>query len=149
MTGTAGEARKNLLAIFSNGLLRDVGRPAKTFIHQFCVDTRCRPEDLTEAMDDRDGWRKRNRGESALSLTMVMMISWIFFKNQMFEERKTKMNIFLYHAERNGWHLESIFTTRTWKFPSFSVLTLSLVWYWVWSIGNPVKIELVNNALLA
>ena len=30
------------------------GRPAITYIQQFCVDTGCSPEDLPEAMDDRE-----------------------------------------------------------------------------------------------
>ena len=34
------------------------GRPARTYIQQFCVDTGCSPEDLPEAMDDREGWRE-------------------------------------------------------------------------------------------
>ena len=35
-----------------------VGRPAKTYIDQPCVDTGCCTEDLAGAMNDRDGWRK-------------------------------------------------------------------------------------------
>ena len=35
------------------------GRPARTYIQQLCADTVCSPEDLPEAMDDREGWRKR------------------------------------------------------------------------------------------
>ena len=31
------------------------GRPARTYIQQLCADTRCSPEDLPEAMDDREG----------------------------------------------------------------------------------------------
>ena len=37
------------------------GRPARTYIQQLCVDTGCSPEDLPEAMDDREGWRERVR----------------------------------------------------------------------------------------
>ena len=36
-----------------------VGRPAKTFIKQLSEDVGCLPEDLPNAMDDRDGWRER------------------------------------------------------------------------------------------
>ena len=35
------------------------GRPAQTFIQQLCDDTGCNPEDLLEAMNDRETWRKR------------------------------------------------------------------------------------------
>ena len=34
------------------------GRPARTYIQQLCEDTRCSPEDLPEAMDDREKWRE-------------------------------------------------------------------------------------------
>ena len=33
-----------------------VGRPARTYIQQLCEDTGCSPEDLPEAMNDREGW---------------------------------------------------------------------------------------------
>ena len=35
------------------------GRPARTFIQQLCEDTGCNPEDLPEAMNDKETWRKR------------------------------------------------------------------------------------------
>ena len=35
------------------------GRPARTFIQQLCDDTGCNPEDLPEAMNDREAWRER------------------------------------------------------------------------------------------
>ena len=35
------------------------GRPAWTFIQQLCDDMGCNPEDLPEAMNDRETWRKR------------------------------------------------------------------------------------------
>ena len=34
-------------------------RPARTYIQQLCEDTRCSPEDLPEAMNDREKWRER------------------------------------------------------------------------------------------
>ena len=37
------------------------GRPARTFIQQLCDDTGCNPEDLPEAMNDRETWRERVR----------------------------------------------------------------------------------------
>ena len=33
-----------------------VGRLARTYLHQLCTDTRYSLEDLSGAMDDRDGW---------------------------------------------------------------------------------------------
>ena len=38
-----------------------VGRPARTYIQQLCEDTGCSPEDLPEAMNDREKWRERVR----------------------------------------------------------------------------------------
>ena len=32
------------------------GRPARTYIQQLCVDTVCNPEDLPEAMNNREMW---------------------------------------------------------------------------------------------
>ena len=37
------------------------GRPAPTYIQQLCEDTGCNPEDLPEAMNDREKWRERVR----------------------------------------------------------------------------------------
>ena len=37
------------------------GRPARTYIQQLCEDTGYSPEDLPEAIADREGWRKRVR----------------------------------------------------------------------------------------
>ena len=37
------------------------GRPARTYIQKLCEDTGCSPEDLSEAMNDREEWRERVR----------------------------------------------------------------------------------------
>ena len=36
-------------------------RPARTYIQLLCEDTGCWPGDLSEAMNDREGWRERVR----------------------------------------------------------------------------------------
>ena len=38
-----------------------VGRPARTYIQQLCDDTGYNPEDLSEAMNDREKWQERVR----------------------------------------------------------------------------------------
>ena len=43
--------------------------PPKTYIQQLCADTGCSPEDLLEAMDDREGWRERVRDINADGVT--------------------------------------------------------------------------------
>ena len=45
------------------------GRPAWTYIQQLCEDTECSPEDLPEAMNDREKWRERVRDIRAGSTT--------------------------------------------------------------------------------
>ena len=37
------------------------GRPTRIYIQQLCEDTGCSPEDLPEAMNDREKWRERVR----------------------------------------------------------------------------------------
>ena len=45
------------------------GRPARTYIQQLCVDMGCSPEDLPEAMNDREKWRERVRDICASGMT--------------------------------------------------------------------------------
>ena len=51
------------------------GWPARTYIQQLCVDTGCSPEDQPEAMNDREGWRRRVRDIRAGGTTI-----WWWFK---------------------------------------------------------------------
>ena len=45
------------------------GRPARTYIQQLYEDTGCNPEDLPEAMNDREKWRERVRDICASGMT--------------------------------------------------------------------------------
>ena len=45
------------------------GWPARTYIQQLCEDTGCCPEDLPEAMNDREKWRERVMDIRATSTT--------------------------------------------------------------------------------
>ena len=45
------------------------GRPARPYIQQLCEDTECGPEDLSEAMNDREKWRERVRNICACGTT--------------------------------------------------------------------------------
>ena len=38
-----------------------VSRPAKTYLHKICVDMGCSLEELLGEMDDREGWKERER----------------------------------------------------------------------------------------
>ena len=50
------------------------GQLAITYIRQLCADTVCNPEDLMEAMDDREGWWERVRDIRADCAMMMMMM---------------------------------------------------------------------------
>ena len=56
------------------------GRPARTYIQQLCDDTGCNPEDLPEAMNDRETWRERVRDIRAGRTTWWWWWSLINFK---------------------------------------------------------------------
>ena len=45
------------------------GRTARTYIQQLCEDTGCSPEDLPEAMNDREKWRERVKNIRASGTT--------------------------------------------------------------------------------
>ena len=45
------------------------GRPARTYIQQLCEDTGCSPDDLPEAMNDREKWREKVRYIRASGMT--------------------------------------------------------------------------------
>ena len=40
---------------------KKAGRPARTYIQHLYEDTGCHPEDLPEAMNEREGWQERVR----------------------------------------------------------------------------------------
>ena len=70
---TAGEARTNssvsiLLWTPAYGQAK-AGQPARTYIQQLRGDTGCSPEDLPEAMNDREKWRERVRDIRASGTT--------------------------------------------------------------------------------
>ena len=75
-TKYAGHCRRSRDELISYILLwtpshrrAQAGRPARTYIQQHCANTRCDPEDIPEAMDDKDGWRERVRDIHADSAT--------------------------------------------------------------------------------
>ena len=54
------------------------GRPARTYIQQLCEDTGCNPEDLPEAMSDREKWRERVRDIRAGGMTWWWWWWWYY-----------------------------------------------------------------------
>ena len=57
------------------------GRPARTYIQQLCEDTGCNPEDLPEAMTDREKWRERTRDIRAGGTTLWWWWWWWYYTN--------------------------------------------------------------------
>ena len=67
-TRHAGHCRRTKDELISDVLLwtptysqAKAGRPARIYIQQLCEDTGCNPEDLPEAMNNREKWRERIR----------------------------------------------------------------------------------------
>ena len=50
------------------------GRPARTYIQHLCEDMGCSPEDLPEAMNDRETWRERVRSDRHDMMIMMIYI---------------------------------------------------------------------------
>ena len=53
------------------------GQPARAYIQQLCEDAGCGPEDLPEAMNDREKWRERVRDIRASGTTWWWWWWWI------------------------------------------------------------------------
>ena len=56
------------------------GRPTRTYIQQLCEDTGCSPEDLPDAMNDREKWRERVRGIRASDTTWRWWWWWLWIR---------------------------------------------------------------------
>ena len=76
-TRPAGHCWRNRDELISDLLLwtptYDRGRPARTYIQQLYEDTGCSPEDLSEAMNDREKWRE-GQGYPCWRYDMMMMM---------------------------------------------------------------------------
>ena len=75
-TTHAGHCWRSRVELISDVLLwtptygrAKAGRPARRYIQQLCEDTGCSPEDLSEAMNDREKWRERVRDIRASGTT--------------------------------------------------------------------------------
>ena len=65
--------------------MNEAGRPARTYIQQLSADTGCSPEDLQEAMDDREGWRERFKDICANGVTLYIYI-YIYIYMQFYKQ---------------------------------------------------------------
>ena len=64
------------------------GRPARTYIQQLCEDTGCSPEDLPEAMNDREKRRERVRDIRASGTTWWWWWWWCNFHKHFWFTKK-------------------------------------------------------------
>ena len=88
-------------------------RPARTYIEQLCGDTGCTPEDLSEAMNDREKWRERVMDIRAGSMTwwwwfvIAMMILCHIFRKctggyKLYKSRR-KNQLLIIHGHQIVW----------------------------------------------
>ena len=94
------------------------GQPARTYIQQLCEDTGCCPEDLPEAMNDREKWRERDRDIRASSTTWWWW--WWLYRNTwnyitvcklLVLHRNTRNHINLcklFVLDKNSWNCMSV-----------------------------------------
>ena len=94
-TRHAGHCWRSRDELISDVLLRTptygrakAGRPARTYIQQLCEDTGCSPEDLPEAMNDREKWRERVRDIRESGTTWWwwwwLMLNWIIWNRTIY-----------------------------------------------------------------
>ena len=76
-----------------------VGRPARTYIQQRCEDTGCSPENLPEAMNDREKWREAREGQGYLCWRHDMMMMMMIWVSAFFNISNTIYLIFLSNKE--------------------------------------------------
>ena len=79
------------------------GRPARTYIQQLCDDTGCNPEDLPEAMNDRETWKERVRNIRA-SRTTWWWWWWLTFGWRQF----LMAQVFLFMIQMLTWNIALI-----------------------------------------
>ena len=77
-----------------------VRQPARTYLQQLCMDTRCSLEDLLEAMNDRDKWHKRVREICTSDTTWGWRWWWYIYIYIYIHENVQKMKK---HKIFKGW----------------------------------------------
>ena len=97
------------------------GRPARTYIQQLCEDTRCSPEDLPEAMNDREKWRERVRDVRTAGTTWWW---WSIHRSFLFQEWKSPHhNSFWYYTTKMKELKVHIRHTSLWVFKNNKIAT--------------------------
>ena len=92
------------------------GRPARTYIQQLCEDTGCNPEDLPEAMNDREKWREMVRDIRAGGTTWwwwwLLYILWddwpIFIISASNEQLQQQLEYTLIKPDCHSWWISKM-----------------------------------------
>ena len=88
-----------------------VGRLARTYTQQLCEDTGCNPEDLPEAMNDREKWRERVKDIRAGGATWWWWWWYIYIydkiKQEFFKSRAVSVRLYgcTTQTEKNTWRI--------------------------------------------
>ena len=82
------------------------GRPARTYIHQLCADTGCNPEDLPEAMNDKERWRESIRDIRANGATWWWWW-WYHLRLLLIENSRFKYEKLISSQKHLWWYTES------------------------------------------
>ena len=73
------------------------GWPARTYIQPLCEDTGCCPDDLPEAMNDKEMWRERVRDIRATSTTWwwwwLVWLAWLKLRPKCFSKAEKTFTI--------------------------------------------------------
>ena len=88
------------------------GRPAQTYIQQLCEDAGCNPEDLPEAMNNREKWREWVRDIRAGGTTwwwwwwpyyrpLPILVNRTFFSNMIIIDKSIVILEFFRHILKN------------------------------------------------
>ena len=75
------------------------GRPARTYIQRLCEDTGCSPENLPEAMNNREKWRERVRDIRASGTTWWWWWWWWFLFDNYIFHILIGFQVFLYNTD--------------------------------------------------
>ena len=95
-------------------------RPARTYIQQLCEDTGCSPEDLPEAINDREKWRERVRDICAGGTTW-----WCWWKSSLWlVMRFERLSFSDVRLKMNG--IMKVFLL---EFKTFALMQLKFNWW--------------------
>ena len=101
-TGHAGHCWRSRDELISDVLLwtptygrAKAGGLARKYIQQLCEDTGCSPDDLPEAMNDREKWRERVRDIRASGTTWYIYI-YIYIYARSIKSRYIYIYIYIY-----------------------------------------------------